>query len=101
MFVKKPGLDDELATVDMDFSYDNFFDIKLQPDAYERVLVDVIRGDHALFTSSDEVLAAWKIVDPILQAWSKNDDNLIFYDDGAKNINDAPEWLQPDYKLFR
>jgi glucose-6-phosphate 1-dehydrogenase len=38
------------------------------PDAYERLLLDVIRGDHQHFVRSDELIAAWKIFTPVLEA---------------------------------
>jgi glucose-6-phosphate 1-dehydrogenase len=39
------------------------------PEAYERLLLDVIRGDSTLFTRSDELEAAWRFVTPVLEAW--------------------------------
>ena len=59
--------------VDMDLSYDETWGRPLQ-EAYERLLLDVMRGDPTLFTRSDEVEAAWRIVDPILQAWEQKPD---------------------------
>lgn len=65
---KKPGFQDELQPVDMDFAYSDSFDDK-NPDAYERVLVDAIAGDQTLFATSAEVLRSWEILDPILEFW--------------------------------
>ena len=39
------------------------------PEAYERLILDAMRGDATLFTRNDEVEAQWSIIDPILQAW--------------------------------
>ena len=39
------------------------------PDAYQRLLLDVMNGDASLFARSDEVELAWKVIDPILAAW--------------------------------
>ena len=73
--VKKPGFEDEVQQAEMDFSYQRRFeDAHGHPDAYERVLVDAVRGDHTLFATSDEVLASWKIVEPVLQAWSRSNE---------------------------
>lgn len=58
------------------------------PDAYERVLLDAVRGDHTLFTTSDEVIAAWKIVNEILQVWSRSADGLIFYPKGSTSVGE-------------
>ena len=53
----------------MDFDYSETWDRSL-PGAYERLLLDALRGDSTLFTRSDEVEAAWGIMDPILRAWA-------------------------------
>ena len=98
IIVKKPGLDSELQTVDMDFSYSRFFSAESQPDAYERVLVDVIRGDHTLFATSEEVLTAWRIVDPVLYRWSKETSDLQIYKNNSTGPKVLPKWLEPNYK---
>lgn len=68
--VKQPGFEHKLETAEMEFSYARSFGTEPgHPDAYERVMVDAIRGDRTLFTSSDEVVAAWRIVQPLLTAW--------------------------------
>ena len=43
------------------------------PEAYERLILDAMRGDATLFTRNDEVDAQWSIIDPILQAWHETD----------------------------
>ncbi len=58
----------EVAPVDMDFSYAEAFGETAAP-AYETLLLDVMIGEMTLFTRSDEVEAAWKIVDPLLHYW--------------------------------
>jgi glucose-6-phosphate 1-dehydrogenase len=67
---KQPGLKMLLEEVDMDFLYKQAFKQRL-PEAYERLLLDVLRGDASLFMRSDEVYQAWSFVTSILQAWSK------------------------------
>jgi len=67
LWVKKPGYEQELQLLPLDFSYQRHFD-KL-PDAYEQVIVDAIRGRANLFASSEEVLASWKILQPLLDNW--------------------------------
>jgi glucose-6-phosphate 1-dehydrogenase len=52
----------------MAFGYAASFDDPV-PEAYERLLLDAVRGDPTLFLRSDEVAAAWGFVDPILAAW--------------------------------
>jgi len=66
-WAKKPGLAAELEEKKLSFRYKHTEE--LLPDAYERVLFDSITGDQTLFTSTDEVNAAWKFVTPILKNW--------------------------------
>lgn len=80
--VKRPGHGRELAEAEMDFSYERSFSGHNLPDAYERVLLDAVRGDRTLFASSEEVLSAWRIVQPILDEWSKDSDDMIVYKNG-------------------
>ena len=62
---KVPGAGTQIRPVRMEFSYGSAFG-EAGPDAYERLLLDVIRGDPTLFTRRDEVEAEWSIVQPIL-----------------------------------
>jgi glucose-6-phosphate 1-dehydrogenase len=80
---KKPGYTQTLQTTLMDFSYDNDFNNHGHPNAYERVLVDAVKGDHTLFATSQEVLASWRVVQPILDAWAKQSDDLQTYEPGS------------------
>src|SRR5215211_3300738 len=66
---KVPGAGTQIRPVRMEFSYGSAFG-EAGPDAYERLLLDVIRGDPTLFTRRDEVEAEWTIVQPILDAWA-------------------------------
>ncbi|MCA9154893.1 MAG: glucose-6-phosphate dehydrogenase [Planctomycetales bacterium] len=65
---KVPDAGMKLRMTDLDFSFQREFTGSL-PDAYQRLLLDVINGDASLFARSDEVELAWGIVDPILAAW--------------------------------
>lgn len=78
---KRPGYGREMESVELDYNYENT-ETNL-PEAYERVFLDVIRSDHTLFTSSDEVLESWRILEPIQKNWEMSADNLIYYDKGS------------------
>jgi glucose-6-phosphate 1-dehydrogenase len=67
---KQPGMGFTLQPVRMDFDYEQAFHIGL-PEAYERLLLDAIKGIGMLFMSSDEVDAQWEFITPILDAWGK------------------------------
>jgi glucose-6-phosphate 1-dehydrogenase len=64
----------EVAPVDMDFSYSEAFGETAAP-AYETLLLDVMIGEMTLFTRSDEVEAAWRLIDPLLEYWEKHPAN--------------------------
>jgi glucose-6-phosphate 1-dehydrogenase len=80
---KKPGFTHKLQRVRMDFSYHGVFDEPSHPDAYERVLADAAAGDHSLFATSDEVIASWQALQPILDYWRTADD-LKSYTKGSE-----------------
>jgi glucose-6-phosphate 1-dehydrogenase len=67
---KVPGPSMEVRSVSMDFSYGTSFADDL-PDAYERLLLDVMLGDPTLFPRWDEVAQAWETVQPILDRWAE------------------------------
>ncbi len=67
--IKVPGVEmGRMAPVDMDFDYGKAFGPSSH-DAYETLLLDAMLGDATLFTRSDEVEAAWAVVDPVIEAW--------------------------------
>jgi glucose-6-phosphate 1-dehydrogenase len=65
--VKVPGPGVRVRPVDMSFLYKETFDDS-SPEAYERLLLDAMRGDSTLFARSDEVDAAWQLITPLLEA---------------------------------
>jgi glucose-6-phosphate 1-dehydrogenase len=81
LWVKRPGYDKALEKKTLSFSFAQNFDHL--PNAYEQVLVDAIRSDQSLFTSSQEVLASWKILQPILDFWQQDSSDLQFYKPGS------------------
>jgi glucose-6-phosphate 1-dehydrogenase len=66
--IKIPGIDLDMTSVAMDFSYDETFG-GVTHSAYETLLVDCMTGDATLFARRDEVESAWAVVDPVIQAW--------------------------------
>jgi glucose-6-phosphate 1-dehydrogenase len=60
----------EMRSVNMQFQYKDTFGDTAIPEAYERLLLDAIMGDAALFTRADEVELAWTFIDPILKVWN-------------------------------
>jgi glucose-6-phosphate 1-dehydrogenase len=74
LMTKDPGPGGmRLRLVPLDMSFASAFQVR-NPDAYERLVLDVVRGNQTLFMRRDEVEAAWTWVDPILQAWSQSNE---------------------------
>jgi glucose-6-phosphate 1-dehydrogenase len=68
---KRPGMSLDLQMMRMEFDYRRSFD-RPMPEAYERLILDALRGDQTLFMRSEELDAAWEFVTPILQAWQRD-----------------------------
>jgi glucose-6-phosphate 1-dehydrogenase len=85
---KMPGADLRTRTVDMDFTYQSAFGVK-SSDAYDRLLIDCMLGDQTLFTRSDEVEEAWRIVTPALSA-------IPLYEAGTGGPLEAEDLINDD-----
>ncbi|WP_193177170.1 glucose-6-phosphate dehydrogenase [Oricola nitratireducens] len=83
IMIKDPGPGGmRLRHVPLDMSFAEAFDVR-NPDAYERLILDVIRGNQTLFMRRDEVEAAWTWVDPILKAWETTEQPVQQYTAGT------------------
>jgi glucose-6-phosphate 1-dehydrogenase len=71
------------------------------PDAYERLIMDVIRGNQTLFMRGDEVEAAWAWADPIIAAWEARGDKPREYDPGSSGPDDSLMLLHQDGRRWR
>ena len=71
------------------------------PDAYERLIMDVVRGDQTLFMRGDEVEAAWAWTDPIIARWTDRGDKPQAYDIGSVGPDDAMMLLHRDGRRWR
>jgi glucose-6-phosphate 1-dehydrogenase len=92
---KVPGQAFEVRSVSMDFTYAESFHEK-SSDGYERLLLDAMVGDPTLFIRADEVEQAWRIVDPILEAWKDRDVQLAKYHAGSWGPREADRLLERD-----
>ena len=66
---KVPGTAMEVRDIAMDFQYGEAF-TESSPEAYERLVLDVLIGDSTLFPHADEVEQSWRVIDPLEQAWA-------------------------------
>ena len=71
------------------------------PEAYERLLLDALLGDPTLFIRSDEVAQAWRIVDPVLEAFEEGDLPLARYEAGGWGPPEADALLDRDGRRWR
>jgi glucose-6-phosphate 1-dehydrogenase len=83
---KVPGTTMEVRDVAMDFQYGEAFTVA-SPEAYERLLLDVLIGDASLFPRNEEVEESWRVIDPIEQYWREQDEQS-----GSPHLYRAGEW---------
>ncbi|MBC8007128.1 MAG: glucose-6-phosphate dehydrogenase [Prolixibacteraceae bacterium] len=84
---KQPGLGMQTRVIQMNAGYRH--DLEPQPDAYEALLADIIRGDATNFIRFDEVEWAWRVVDPILKFWAQRRDFVHTYPAGSWGPEEA------------
>jgi glucose-6-phosphate 1-dehydrogenase len=89
---KVPDSDMKMRLSNLDFRFDTSG--KELPDAYQRLLLDVLNGDPGLFARSDEVEQAWRIIDPIISAWKSPAAPTLFnYEPGMWGPEEGVEWM--------
>lgn len=96
---KVPGTSMEVRDVTMDFGYGHSF-TEASPEAYERLLLDVLLGDPPLFPRQREVELSWMILDPIIDYWA-NDGAPDTYRPGTWGPQSADEMLAADGRTWR
>jgi glucose-6-phosphate 1-dehydrogenase len=90
---KIPGPTMRIRPVNMEFRYGTAF-MSESPEAYERLILDAMRGDATLFTRNDEIEALWGIIDPILTAWHEDTSSPIpQYESGSAGPAEAERLL--------
>jgi glucose-6-phosphate 1-dehydrogenase len=90
---KVPDAGMQVRLSDLSFRFREKFSGAM-PDAYQRLLLDVLHGDASLFARSDEVELAWGIIDPIQSAWDSQDAPELFpYEPGAWGPEESTQWL--------
>ena len=95
---KVPDTSADMRTVNMTFHYDNAFGPQSIPEAYERLLLDVLKGDASLFTRGDSIELAWHLIDPILEGWNSeySAPMAYFYESGSWGPVEANRLLEQD-----
>ncbi len=95
---KIPGTRMRVQNVNMEFLYGTTF-LSQSPEAYEKLIMDAMRGDATLFTRDDEVEAQWRIMDPVVARWTEEPGPLPQYEAGSTGpqevdsiLVDGDEW---------
>jgi glucose-6-phosphate 1-dehydrogenase len=94
---KIPGTRMRIRPVNMEFLYGTAF-LSQSPEAYERLIMDAMRGEATLFTRDDEVEGQWSVIDPILDAWKRDEVPLVVYPAGSAGPEEADALLAPGHR---
>lgn len=97
---KVPGAGMQVRDVTMDFGYGHAF-TEASPEAYERLILDVLLGDPPLFPRHEEVELSWKILDPIEEYWAAQGGPLEQYAPGSWGPASADDLMQRDGRNWR
>jgi glucose-6-phosphate 1-dehydrogenase len=98
--VKRPGPVVDLAAVRMDFRDDDWFSND-ENVGYETLIYDVMMGDHTLFMRADMVEEAWRVVQPVLDAWEAGKGRIATYASGSEGPLEAAGLLARDGRAWR
>ena len=100
IMIKDPGPGGmRLRQIALDMSFAESFRER-NPDAYERLVMDVVRGNQTLFMRRDEVEAAWKWIDPILEAWSETQQEAQGYTAGTWGPSSSIALIERDGRTW-
>lgn len=99
---KVPDSDQEMRSVDMDFHYRSSFRESVLPEAYERLLLEALSGNASLFTRSDGIEAAWRVIDPVIDGWiNTNISPLVSYLPTTRGPVEADQLLAREGHVWR
>lgn len=102
--IKEPGPGGmRLVDVPLDMTFADALgpEAEESPDAYERLITDVLRGNQTLFMRGDEVEAAWAWTDPLIEGWESRNDVPKLYDAGSAGPEDAMMLMHRDGRRWR
>lgn len=99
MTAKEPGLDMNVRQISLDAGLRK--ENEITHDAYEDLLLDVIKGDRSLFLRYDEVEYAWQIVEPILNVWATERDYIATYPAGSWGAEESRRIFEKETHFWR
>jgi glucose-6-phosphate 1-dehydrogenase len=92
----------ETRSADLEFHYQSAFKTTALPDAYERLLLDALKGDATLFARSDGIDAAWNLIDPVLTGWASGSaPAMTAYAPGSWGPSAADDLLGKNGRVWR
>ena len=98
---KPPGPRMRVRPVEMDFTYDSSFGVA-SPEAYERLLLDVMKGDATLFTRNDEIEESWDLLAPIFKEWENSNPPPVYeYEAGTWGPVEADQLINSTKDSWR
>ena len=98
---KLPGPEPRIKAVEMDFDYHQAFGSE-PPEAYERLLLDAMKGDATLYARGDWVDLAWELLEPVLQAWAAGDPRKFpNYEAGTWGPAEADTLIEREGRAWR
>jgi glucose-6-phosphate 1-dehydrogenase len=100
IMIKDPGPGGmRLRHVPLDMTFADAFEVR-NPDAYERLIMDVVRGQQTLFMRRDEIRAAWEWIDPIHSAWANNQQHAQGYTAGTWGPSSSIALIERDGRTW-
>ena len=97
---KVPGNQMEVRDVTMDFGYGSAF-TEASPEAYERLILDVLLGEPSLFPVNEEVERSWEILDPVIEHWAADKGGPDVYPAGSWGPDSSAEMLARTGRVWR
>jgi glucose-6-phosphate 1-dehydrogenase len=98
---KMPGHVNQISPVEMNFDYEESFDIKI-PEAYVRLIQDALYGDATLFTRSDEVISQWGFINRIIDGWKEDPRKYLpVYEAGTWGPPGVDSFIKGDNRFWR
>lgn len=98
---KMPGQINQIAPVEMNFDYEESFEIKI-PEAYVRLIQDAFFGDATLFTRSDEVISQWGFINRIIEGWKEDSRKYLpVYESGTWGPPGVDFFIKGDNRHWR
>jgi glucose-6-phosphate 1-dehydrogenase len=82
-----------MSTLEMAVDYQKVFGVEM-PEAYQRLLLDCLIGDQTLFTRQDSIIPTWELLQPIIDQWIYNREDIYIYQSGTSKIDPADKLIQ-------